>query len=116
MNRDPLDDLVAAYRRAAHEAPAARVDDHILAAARRARGARRARWRIVMAMAACVLAALPVVHVLWPYAAQRRAAPAAYDDESIRKFLLSPEALPPQSQVTRYLASDCLECLRGEMP
>jgi hypothetical protein len=118
MSRDSLDDLVALYRRAAHEAPAARVDDTILAAARRTRTARRARWRIVMAMAACVLAALPVVHVLWPYAARRGAAPAAsaYDDESIRAFLLSPEALPPQSRVTHYLVNDCLQCLSRELP
>jgi hypothetical protein len=117
MNGDPLDDLLALYRRAAQEAPAARMDDYILAAARRTRTARHARWRIVMAVAACLLAALPVVHVLWPYAARNAASGAsAYDDESIRKFLLSPEALPPQSQVTRYLVSDCLECLSGEMP
>lgn len=123
MNGDPLDDLLALYRRAANEAPAARMDDYILAAANRARRARRMRRRIVMALAACLLAALPVLHVLWPYASQRRAMPAAgtavaadYDDDGIRAFLLSPEALPPQSRIRHYLVSNCLECMSGELP
>lgn len=104
MNDDSIDDLVALYRRSAREAPAPRVDAHILRTASRMHAVRGAWIWKAAALAAGVLVGIVcyVLRVPSP-PPQMASAPAGYDEGRIAAYLMRMDLGPPRSPVAQYL-------------
>ncbi|MBO9662677.1 hypothetical protein [Dokdonella sp.] len=105
MNDDSIDDLVALYRRSAREAPAARVDAHILRTAARTHAARGAWIWKAAALAASVLIGIVcyVLRVSPPPPPPMASAAAGYDEGRIAAYLMRMDVGPPRSPVAQYL-------------
>ncbi len=107
MSDDSIDDLVALYRRSAREAPAPRVDAHILRVASRTQRARNAWLWKAAALAAGVLAGVVGYVLRMPAPLPQAATVAAgYDDGRIAAYLMRMDVDPPRSPVAQYLLSD----------
>jgi hypothetical protein len=115
VSDDSIDDLVALYRRSAREAPAPRVDAHILRVAWRAQRARNAWFWKAAALAASVLAGAVCYVLRMPAPLPPATAVAAgYDDGRIAAYLMRMDVDPPRSPIARYLLSDASRAaLRG---
>lgn len=109
MNDDSIDDLVALYRRSAREAPAPRVDAHILRVAWRTHGARNAWiWRAA-ALAASILIGIVYYVLRVPPSLPSPLtvdAGAGYDEGRIAAYLMRMDVGPPRSPVAQYLLAD----------
>ena len=104
MNDDSIDDLVALYRRTAREAPAPRVDAHILRTASRTHAMRGAwLWKAAALAAGMLIGVVCYVLRVPSPSAQVAGIADGYDEGRIAAYLMRMDVGPPRSPVAQYL-------------